>query len=329
MFIGLEVYTHVADGGKKEMEKLTFLKLAKRVLSEENRPLSPSEIWKVATAKGYDSQLQSQGKTPGQTLYSAVFLDQRDNPLSEFVKVGTRPARYFLKELATKQRANELERVASSDPKVPEKYHYKESSLHPFLSYFVDQQFNAYAKTIRHNTSSRKEFGEWVHPDVIAIHYPLRDWCLDVVELSAAMGAMAVKFYSFEIKKRLSFGNLREAFFQAVSNSSWSNEGYLAAADISTDDDFQSELRRLSASFGIGVVQLDVEDPNASQVLFPARERDTLDWDTLDKLGMNQDVRGLLKRVKNDLKTTEIRKEDWDRILSPDELIATIAPTCR
>jgi uncharacterized protein len=28
--------------------------------------------------------------------------------------------------------------------------------------------------------------------------------------------------------------NLREVFFQAVSNSSWANEGYLEAAEIDT-----------------------------------------------------------------------------------------------
>ncbi len=33
---------------------LTFLELAKKVLREEKRPLSPSEIWKVAVAKSYD-----------------------------------------------------------------------------------------------------------------------------------------------------------------------------------------------------------------------------------------------------------------------------------
>ena len=65
----------------------------------------------------------------------------------------------------------------------------------------------------------------------------------------------------WSLKKRLSFSNLREAFFQAVSNSSWANEGYLVAADISTDEDFQAELHRLSASFGIAIIQLDIEQP--------------------------------------------------------------------
>jgi uncharacterized protein len=49
------------------MEKLTFLELAKKVLTEENRPLAPSEIWNISVSKGYDSLIGSQGKTPAAT----------------------------------------------------------------------------------------------------------------------------------------------------------------------------------------------------------------------------------------------------------------------
>ena len=137
-------------------------------------------------------------------------------------------------------------------------------------------------------------------------------------------GALAVKLYSFEIKKQLSFSNLREAFFQAVSNSSWAHEGYLVAADISTDEDFQAELRRLSASFGIGIIQLDLEQPESSAILVPARERDAVDWDALNKLAMNKDVQDILKCIKNDLQTKEIRKEGYDTILTSEQLVASI-----
>ena len=91
-----------------------------------------------------------------------------------------------------------------------------------------------------------------------------------------------------------------------------------------TDEDFRDELRRLSASFGIGIIELDIEDPNSSSVLVPARERDALDWEALNKLAMNKDVVDLLKRIRNDLQVKEIRKEVYDKILEPDELIASI-----
>jgi HB1, ASXL, restriction endonuclease HTH domain/Bacterial SH3 domain len=106
------------------MAKTTFLELAKNVLTEEKRPLSPSEIWKIAVAKGYDSQLATKGKTPASTLYSAIFTDARINPNTVFIKVGARPARYFLKELAEAQQPAELERAASAQATVPEKFNY-------------------------------------------------------------------------------------------------------------------------------------------------------------------------------------------------------------
>ena len=205
---------------------------------ESKRPLAPSEIWKIAVSKGHDSRLRGKGKTPERTLYSAIFLDERDNPNSIFIKYDTRPARYYLKNLADSTKSSELEEKAASEPAVPQSGIYKEAQLHPFLCYFLTQRFNARAKTIRHAAGTKKEFGEWVHPDVIGISYP--SWASEVSKLSQIFGDSGVKTYSFEIKKSLSFSNLREAFFQAVSNSSWAHEGYLVAADISTDEDFRA-----------------------------------------------------------------------------------------
>lgn len=133
-------------------KNLTFLGLAEKVLKEEKRFLSPSEIWKVAVVRGYDAQLRArQGKTPAATLYSAIFTDVRGNPETAFIKFGDRPARYYLRELAQQPQPAELEKAASAEVTVPEIYDYKESQLHSFLAYFVHSKFSAYSKTIRHN----------------------------------------------------------------------------------------------------------------------------------------------------------------------------------
>jgi hypothetical protein len=47
---------------------MTFLELAEQVLKDEKRQLTANEIWTLATEKGYDKQLNSEGKTPWQTL---------------------------------------------------------------------------------------------------------------------------------------------------------------------------------------------------------------------------------------------------------------------
>jgi hypothetical protein len=305
------------------MAKLTFLALAEQILREERKPLSPSEIWKIAVAKGYDKRLESKGKTPDASLYSVIFTNTRDDPKSVFIKIGDRPARYFLKELLSATKDLESA-ITAADDSAPELYEYSEADLHQFLAYYARIYFKAYTKTIRHNTSKKKEFGEWVHPDVIGVYYAVEDWKASVLDLSAATGNAAIKLYSFELKKSLSFANLREAFFQAVSNSSWAQEGYLVAADISADEDFRAELRRLSASFGIGLIRIALDDPDSSEVLFPARERESVDWDTLNKLTMNKDVEDLLVRIRNDIQTKEVIQEKYDPIRSTQDLIKTV-----
>src|SRR5262249_42218166 len=64
----------------------------------------------------------------------------------------------------------------------------------------------------------------------------------------------AIRLFSFELKKQVDRINYREYFFQAVSNSSWAHEGYLVTCAVQQQDDLLSELERLSASFGIGII---------------------------------------------------------------------------
>jgi hypothetical protein len=307
------------------MPKLTFLELAEKILRQENKPLSPSEIWKTAVAKDYHKDLGGSGKTPEATLYSAIFTNTRDHPDTIFVKLGQRPARYFLKELSHGKETEIEKAISASDDTASLVFDYREADLHAFVAYYSRIYFKAYTKTIRHSTSNKKQFGEWVHPDMIGVYYAVEDWKSEVLDLSAAIGTPAIKLYSFEIKKSLSFANLREAFFQAVSNSSWAQEGYLVAAELSSDEDFLAELRRLSAAFGIGILSISLDDPDASEILAPARERETIDWDTLNKLTMNKDVAELLKRIKNDLQTKEVIREKYDLIpTSASDLVASI-----
>lgn len=119
--------------------------------------------------------------------------------------------------------------------------------------------------------------------------------------------------------------SLRESFFQTVSNSSWANEGYLVVAKISQDDEFLSELKRLSISFGIGIIKIDIEDPDSSEILFPAKYKSELDWDTINKLSTeNSDINEFIKRIKIDISSKEVRKEKYDNVYDADKLKETI-----
>lgn len=303
-------------------QSLTFLELARRILSEERHPMTSDEIWRTAVARQYDKLLSTKGKTPWATLGARLYVEVRDAKDSSFVKIGTRPTRFFLRKL---MKAGDQELLAqAAEPPASPKIGYKESDLHPFLAYYASLFLKAHSKTIHHSKSDKKEFGEWVHPDMVGCYFPLDEWRPEVIEFSSTMGSCPLKLFSFELKRALSFGNLREAFFQSVSNSSWAHEGYLVAAEISTDEEFRAELRRLSTSFGIGVIRLDVADPDASEILFPPQTREYLDWETINKLTMNPDFRDFLKRVKTDVSSKEIRKEKYDKVLEVEELVKTI-----
>ncbi|HRN49048.1 MAG TPA: winged helix-turn-helix domain-containing protein, partial [Niabella sp.] len=76
---------------------MTFLELAEQVLKDENRPLTANEIWTLATEKGYDKLLNSEGKTPWQTLYAQIYVNAKDNPKSLFAQTNSRPKKFYLK----------------------------------------------------------------------------------------------------------------------------------------------------------------------------------------------------------------------------------------
>ncbi len=300
-----------------------FLQLAHKVIQEEKRPLSATEIWEIAQAQNYDKEIPTKGKTPWATLGAMLYVDVRDNAQSEFVTTSSRPKKFVLRSLVDSLGIKILEAEPSGTKK---KVEYLEKDIHPFLVYYGFYYLKAYLKTIRHNKSDKKEFGEWVHPDIVGCYFPFSDWKDEVVEVSSVMGNAAVKLFSFELKRELSISNLREAFFQAVSNSSWANEGYLAAAEIDNDDDFRNELERLSTSFGIGVIRIDIEDPDSTEVTLPAKSKELVDWEMVNKLAsINPDFRDFLKRVKVDISSREIRREMYDPVFEKDGLIKSLA----
>ncbi|MEY3222619.1 MAG: hypothetical protein RLZZ203_1475 [Cyanobacteriota bacterium] len=297
-----------------------FLNLAKKVIEEEQRPLTSKEIWEIAQSKGYDQDLQTKGKTPDATLNSRLCVEVRDNPTSEFITTGTRPKKFILRSLNNSIYNNIVETPTATTDK-----NYLEKDLHPLLVYYGFYYLKTYLKTIQHQKSNKKVFSEWLHPDIVGCYFPFGDWQDEVFEVSSLIGSSAISLYSFELKRELSFANLREAFFQAVSNSSWANYGYLVAAKVDTDNDFLAELERLSTSFGIGVIRLDIDDPDSSEVILPAKFRDLVDWETVNKLAsINPDFSDFLKRVKKDIHCREIRPEMYDRVLEKEDLIKSL-----
>lgn len=301
----------------------SFLDLACDVLQSSPTPLTFQQIWETAVQNGLAAKVDSTGKTPWNSLGAQLYVDVRDNASSKFVKVSTRPARFFLRRRQGELPASAVQKLENEEEKAPEKKtEYKERDLHPVMAYFAyaNSSFNRgksiFTKTIEHAKSTRGGYTEWTHPDMVGFYLPLDDWREDVLELNRLTDNNALKLFSFELKKSLNKSNYREAYFQAVSNSSWAHEGYLVAADIHQDDDFLAEIERLASSFGIGIIHLDPSDVDSSTILYPARSKESLDWDTINKLcSQNQDFARFIADVKIDFGSKRIHRSEYDEVI--------------
>lgn len=277
------------------MSDLTLKRLAILVLKETKTPMTFEEIWDYAVNKSSLDTSKFQGKTPWKTIGAYIYKDLKEKESeSDFVKISGRPTKFFL----NKNLYPVIEENASLPPVIMQaSMELKEKDLHKYLTYFADLQFNAYTKTIDDKKSIKASKGsnEWLHPDIVGVYSPRDDWEANVLDLNSITGNTSVKIYSFELKRELNLSNLRESFFQTVSNSYWANESYLVAGKVSNNTDFIEEIKRLSSSFGIGIIELNVEQPENSEVIFPASYREQLDWETINKLcTVNTDFKDLL-----------------------------------
>ncbi|MBT7470262.1 MAG: hypothetical protein HN692_07660, partial [Candidatus Cloacimonetes bacterium] len=159
---------------------------------------------------------------------------------------------------------------------------YNERDLHKLLSSYLKNQ-SIYSKTIFHeqSKSSKDNQQKWIHPDMIGIKFLTLKTKTSQTFLKAINQADTFKITSYELKKEINTDyELKKSFFQAVSNSSWANYGYLVAFEIS--DSLEDEMERLNQSFGIGIIKLK-QNPYESKILYQSKYRE-LDFKTLDKL---------------------------------------------
>lgn len=224
-----------------------------------------------------------------------------------------RPRKYYY----TEQSETEEVAVAESISKNSQVFEprLKEHDLYPLLSEYLYTELSVYSKRIDEKRSSNKRGpngNKWLYPDVVAMENLSADWHQELKDCVGQYADKKTKLWSFEVKLLINRSNIRECFFQAVSNSSWANFGYLVTSEIEGSDTLK-ELRMLFAIHGIGLIQIDTDNPAESQILIPARERTEIDWDTANRLTMeNKDFMGFIKLVRQFYQTGDPRSTDWD-----------------
>ncbi|HAA2173528.1 TPA_asm: HrgA protein [Campylobacter jejuni] len=305
--------------------KLTYKELIIEVLKQTKKPLNVSEIWQKALEKGLDKKLSSIGQTPTQTIWNRLLTDKIN-----FLKTSIKPTTFWLKE-----RENELLKLDNKNEitnEKQEKNKFHERDLHPLLVKFLYENldFNLNCKTIYHEQSKKGKGGEdkWNYPDIVGVYFHYDDYEKETITLLENIKQNSYKLFSFELKIALNFSNLKECYFQAVSNSSWANEGYLVVLQ-EIDSEVLSELRRLNQSFGIGVIKLE-KDISNSQILISAKEKE-LDIQTLNMLiNKNPNFKEFIDDINKQIKVGKEAKiqANFDEIKSDEEMEKYLKEKC-
>ncbi|GAA9314951.1 hypothetical protein BTM393_06550 [Helicobacter pylori] len=104
-----------------------------------------------------------------------------------------------------------------------------------------------------------------------------------------------------------------------ISNSSWANEGYLVGRHIDTHNpQLMDLLKRLHASFGIGVIDLRT-DEDKSAILLNAKYKEKIDYTVA--LELSEKMKSFLKSVVDyDPKNQNRYKGEFDEVKKKEEL---------
>lgn len=162
-----------------------------------------------------------------------------------------------------------------------------------------------------------------MYPDIVAVRFEYENFTPSLTKFIDKYAKLPITIYSFEMKKELNVANFREYYFQAVSNSSWANEGYLVALNVDVTDDVLMELiKKLNNSFGIGVISLNPSEIAQSEILARAKFNNILDFSVVHDLSSNNiDFSNFLETIKDyDTENPTRFNDEFDKVLNGEAL---------
>jgi len=257
---------------------MTIKEAILKSMDDIQKPTHYKEISKHIIDNNYNDMTAS--KKPELTISGTLtgFIKNNDNRIQRFKNEDG----IYLYYLTKNQQDINIVFNKANIIKKSNKQSYNERDLHKLLSSYLKNK-NIYSKTILHEESknSKDDHQKWIHPDMIGIEFLTLTSKVNKAFMKILNKADTFMLTSYEIKKEIGTDyELKKAYFQAVSNSSWANYGYLVALEIS--DNLKDEMERLNQSFGIGIIELK-SNPYESKILFQAKFRE-LDFKTIDKL---------------------------------------------
>lgn len=247
-------------------------------------------------------------KTPSATVSAILgkFIRNGDTRVKRIKLDGGSYSYYLTKnenKIGIEILSGDIETQTIKHSKISKSKIYEERDLHKLLSSYL-KNTDTYSKTIFHEQSNGKDNNQiWTHPDMIGIKFLNLQTKASQNFLKSINRVDTFKLSSYELKREInSDSELKKTFFQAVSNSSWANYGYLVAFEFS--DSLNEEMARLSQSFGIGIIELNA-NPYQSKVLYPSVFRD-LDFKTIDKLcKMNKEFEKFIEQTEKLMTASE------------------------
>ncbi|GAA6975163.1 COG2958 family protein [Helicobacter pylori] len=301
------------------------IRIIQSVLEIIKEPIKVTEIYykaKELFEKGdIENMFNYGGNTPNQSVNSVIYTALNKGEDLPFLKVQENPVLIALKS-AAKEPVLIAQKISTPGVKIAH-----ERELRPFLTYmaFFNENLKCYTKTIFHEGSSKSPKGmdKWIYPDMVGVRFLHAELSNEnLIAFSKKFDTLPVKLVSFELKREISVNNCRKYYFQAISNSSWANEGYLVGHHINTHDpELMDLLKRLHASFGIGVIDLRT-DEDKSAILLNAKYKEKIDYTVALELSQkNKEFSGFLKSVVDyDPKNQNRYKDEFNEIKKKEEL---------
>lgn len=280
-----------------------------RSLAEEILKLKPEECSeKMNRSKATVVPLTDTEALLNQLVAEIGAAKNRIQDISANVKMtAERPRKYYYSKKTDAEEIVEAEKTSKQNE-------HPEHDSYPLLCQYLYNELNIFPKRIdekRSSNSKGKNGNIWLHPDIVGLKNLSQSWSADVINCANNHAFNKTSLWSFEVKIKINLSNVREYFFQTVSNSSWANYSYLVAQEI--DDKAMDELRILCGRHKIGLIKLERNNPTESQILIPAPEKQVLDWDMIDRMVKeNSDFREFINLITEFYQTGKLKNRDWD-----------------